>query len=77
MSIELDFFGILRCHSLRAGFACALMLAGIPLQEIQKLGRWSSNTYLIYLRDALFLERIRDTLVQKMVNVGRSNVGNT
>lgn len=77
LSVKLDFFGILRCHSLRAGFACALMLAGIPLAEIQKLGRWSSDTYLIYLRDALFLDHIRDSLVQKTVNVGCSNVGNT
>jgi hypothetical protein len=33
LSIELDSLEILRCHSFRCGFACALLLAGIPLAE--------------------------------------------
>ena len=70
LSLELDFCDILRCHSLRSGFACALLLAGISLPEIQKLGRWSSDTYLIYLRDSLFVSHMRDPLIQKMVEVG-------
>ena len=37
-------------HSLRAGGATALALAGTPLHQIQSIGRWSSDTFLIYLR---------------------------
>src|SRR5260221_975357 len=37
-------------HSLRAGGATALALAGPPLQQIQNIGRWSSDAFLIYLR---------------------------
>jgi integrase len=70
LSLELDFFDILRCHSLRSSFACALLLAGNSLPQIQKLGRWSSDTYLIYLRDSLFVPHMRDPLIQKMVEVG-------
>ena len=37
-------------HSLRAGGAVALKLAGCDDTTICKLGRWSSNTFLIYIR---------------------------
>ncbi len=37
-------------HSLRAGGATALALAGTPLERIQIIGRWSSQAFLIYLR---------------------------
>ena len=37
-------------HSLRAGGATALALAGTPLDRIQMIGRWSSQAFLIYLR---------------------------
>ncbi len=37
-------------HSLRAGGATALALAGTPLDRIQLIGRWSSEAFLIYLR---------------------------
>ena len=36
-------------HSLRAGGAMALHLAGVPSHTIQKMGRWSSDTYLTYI----------------------------
>ena len=37
-------------HSLRSGGAMALRLAGHDDATIKKLGRWSSNTYLIYIQ---------------------------
>lgn len=37
-------------HSLRAGGATALAEAGIPSHIIQAIGRWSSNTFQIYIR---------------------------
>lgn len=37
-------------HSLRSGGAIALKLAGYDSDTIKKLGRWSSNTYLVYIQ---------------------------
>lgn len=37
-------------HSLRAGGATALAQAGIPPHIIQAIGRWSSDTFQIYIR---------------------------
>ena len=37
-------------HSLRSGGAMALRLAGHADATIKKLGRWSSNTYLVYIQ---------------------------
>ncbi len=37
-------------HSLRSGGAMALRLAGHADATIKKLGRWSSNTYLLYIQ---------------------------
>jgi hypothetical protein len=37
-------------HSLRSGGATALALAGTPLDHICLIGRWSSDAFLIYLR---------------------------
>jgi hypothetical protein len=37
-------------HSLRSGGATALALAGMPLEHIRLIGRWSSEAFLIYLR---------------------------
>jgi integrase len=37
-------------HSLRSGGAMHLKLAGYDNDIIQKLGRWSSNTYLVYIQ---------------------------
>jgi Phage integrase family len=36
-------------HSLRAGGAMALHLNGVPTHTIQKMGRWSSDTFLVYI----------------------------
>ena len=40
-------------HSLRAGRAVAIKLAGYDDTTICKLGRWSSNTFLIYIRSQI------------------------
>lgn len=40
-------------HSLRSGGAIALRLAGYDSDMIKKLGRWSSNTYLIYIQSQI------------------------
>lgn len=37
-------------HSLRAGGATALAEAGIPSNVIQAIGRWSSDTFQVYIR---------------------------
>jgi hypothetical protein len=42
-------------HSLRAGGATALALAGFPNDRIQAAGRWSSSTFLSYIRKNPFL----------------------
>ncbi|SRR5258708_6206861 len=44
-------FNEIAAHSLGAGGATALALAGTPLQQIQNIGRWSSDAFLIYLRN--------------------------
>ena len=40
-------------HSLRSGGAVALKLAGYDSDIIKKLGRWSSNTYLLYIQSQI------------------------
>ena len=37
-------------HSLRAGAATAMFLAGVPAETIQLIGRWRSQTFLRYIR---------------------------
>jgi hypothetical protein len=38
-------------HSLRAGGATMLACLGVPFQIIQAMGRWSSDTWQIYIRE--------------------------
>ena len=73
-SVRLGLSDILRVHSMRVGFACACMQAGIPLSEIQKLGQWKTDTYLLYVRDSVFRNHIRDGLVQSMVDFHMESV---
>jgi hypothetical protein len=40
-------------HSLRSGGAMHLKLAGYDNDIIKKLGRWSSNTYLLYIQSQI------------------------
>jgi hypothetical protein len=37
-------------HSIRAGAAMAMYLAGVPCETIQLIGRWKSQTFMKYLR---------------------------
>jgi hypothetical protein len=37
-------------HSIRAGAATAMFLAGVPAETIQLIGRWRSQTFLRYIR---------------------------
>lgn len=41
-----DFAG----HSFRSGGACDLYASNVPIESIMKLGRWSSDAALLYLR---------------------------
>ena len=40
-------------HSLRSGGAMALHLNGVSDNVIKKLGRWSSDTFLIYIHEQI------------------------
>ena len=40
-------------HSFRAGGAMALKFAGADRDDIKKMGRWSSDTFLIYIHDQI------------------------
>lgn len=40
-------------HSLRAGGAMALHLTGTRPETIQKMGRWSSDTFLMYIHEQI------------------------
>lgn len=40
-------------HSLRAGGAMAMYLNGIPHDTIRKLGRWQSDTFLMYIHEQI------------------------
>ena len=40
-------------HSLRSGGATVMHLNGIPDTIIEKMGRWSSDTFLIYMQEQL------------------------
>ena len=57
ISLKLDKHGILPSrvgtHSFRAGGAMALKFAGADRDDIKKMGRWSSDTFLIYIHDQI------------------------
>ena len=40
-------------HSLRAGGAMACKLNGIDRDTIKKIGRWSSDTFLMYIHEQI------------------------
>ena len=37
-------------HSVRAGAAMAMFFAGVPVETIQLIGRWRSQTFMRYIR---------------------------
>lgn len=45
--------GDVSSHSLRAGGAMAMHLNGIDTNTIQKLGRWKSTTFLMYIHEQI------------------------
>ena len=45
--------GDVSSHSLRAGGAMAMHLNGIDPNTIQKMGRWKSNTFLMYIHEQI------------------------
>jgi hypothetical protein len=40
-------------HSLRAGGAMAMYLNGVPHATIKKMGRWTSDTFLMYIHEQI------------------------
>jgi hypothetical protein len=54
-------------HSLRSGGAMHLKLAGYDNDIIQKLGRWSSNTYLTYIQTQI--GQLTAGVAERMTNV--------
>ena len=40
-------------HSLRAGGAMAMYLNGVPHDTIRKMGRWASDTFLMYVHEQI------------------------
>jgi len=61
-------------HSLRAGGAMALSLTGATKYQIMKMGRWSSDTFLMYIHEQI--TAIADGLSKHMsTHVPFHNVG--
>ena len=60
-------------HSLRAGGANALSLSGFSEYQIQKMGRWRSETFKEYISDQLssFTDGMSEAMSQtfKFVNI--------
>jgi hypothetical protein len=54
-------------HSIRSGGAMHLKLAGYDNDIIQKLGRWSSNTYLHYIQTQI--GQLTAGVAQRMASV--------
>jgi integrase len=54
-------------HSLRSGGAMHLKLAGYDNDIIQKLGRWSSTTYLHYIQTQI--GQLTTGVAQRMANI--------
>lgn len=49
--IKLGFTGMYRSHSFRIGRATDLAAGGCNAQTVMKLGRWSSDSYRLYIRN--------------------------
>ena len=68
--LELDKQGLtpkhIASHSLCVGGAMALHIAGVPDTTIKKLGRWSSDTFLVYIHEqiAIFSKGISSKMAQ-------------
>lgn len=51
-------------HSLRAGGAMAMYLNGVPHDTVRKMGRWKSDTFLMYIHEqiAAFSENVSEAM---------------
>ena len=84
LGFEKDDIGL---HSIRSGGAMAMFLAGVSVIVIQRVGRWSSEAFLEYIRDqveAFTLNVSKDMLrFEEFLNLATENntetatVGNT
>jgi hypothetical protein len=54
-------------HSIRSGGAMAMFMSGISTIIIQRVGRWSSEAFLEYIRDQI--ESFTSGVSQKMIDV--------
>ncbi|EJD42256.1 hypothetical protein AURDEDRAFT_168564, partial [Auricularia subglabra TFB-10046 SS5] len=48
--LKANFANDIRGHSIRSGGATDLAIRGVPDNVIQRIGRWSSDTFQIYIR---------------------------
>ena len=70
--LKLDKIGIydtlVSTHSLRSGGATAMFLNGISETVIKKMGRWSSDTFLLYIQEQLsiFLRDVAKNMSHKI-----------
>lgn len=65
-------------HSIRSGGAIAMFMSGISTVIVQRIGQWSSEAFLEYIRDQL--ESFTSRVSQKMIEVSdfhHINVPNT
>lgn len=51
-------------HSFRAGGAMAMYLNGVPHDTIRKMGRWTSDTFLMYVHEQI--SAVSETVAEQM-----------
>jgi hypothetical protein len=59
-------------HSMRPGFATDLFAAGSSLEMVKLLGRWSSDTVLIYIRNEYVRTSKRSHEVQRIFQLEKT-----
>ena len=59
-------------HSMRPGFATDLFAAGSSLEMVKLLGRWSSDTVLIYIRNEYVRTSKRSQEVQRIFHLEKT-----
>ena len=61
-------------HSMRPGFATDLFASGSSLEMVKLLGRWASDTVLIYIRDEYVRSTKRSIEVQRIFDLERAAI---
>ena len=61
-------------HSMRPGFATDLFASGSSLEMAKLLGRWASDTVLIYIRDEYVRSTKRSIEVQRIFDLERAAI---